>query len=93
MSLPIKLARGGELRRIAPAPGSRPLSFEGLCLEAETRFSLTPRGRGTLYLTFTDDEGDTVVITTDSELNEAHDLARATGQRSLRMRGTCERAA
>ena len=86
----LKLVLDGEIRRFAMAWLEHPHNFERVRAQIVDVFPRAAAARA-YRLTYLDDEGDTCVVTSDSELSEAFRIARACGRRVMRF--DLERAA
>ena len=86
----LKLVLDGEIRRFAMAWLEHPHNFERVRAQIVDVFPRAAAARA-YRLTYLDDEGDTCVVTSDSEVSEAFRIARACGRRVMRF--DLERAA
>ena len=75
-ALKIKLSHGGVMRRAA-APD--PLTFAAAADLAGSLFNIPPPSA----LTYRDDEGDVITVSSDVELREAADIPRSTAALKL----------
>jgi len=81
-TLTVKLIRGTEIRRFA---SSSDLKWTQLSKHVGAAFDLPPAAMRNLKLTYVDDEGDVITISTDTELQEAMGLALGAKPAVLRL--------
>jgi aerobic-type carbon monoxide dehydrogenase small subunit (CoxS/CutS family) len=82
-SLILKVALGDDLRRI-PVPAPSELSYSSLCCTLGALFPSLKDHVG-LAVQYVDDEGDSIVASSDAELSEAFRVALEDNRKSLRL--------